>query len=173
MQEYCIKFSSNICFGYLLESPHWGDSNKYPKHMFYDEIQIKQGLSYISVCSLKSLQQQIHFNGNIFENKCCRCKEGLLQILNEAEIMSYLCSADIRVSSKIACAPIEESDQPAEYHLLAASEGSHQTAWMRKLIWLFAVGTLQSCRKCCASALVYLTLRVSIYTPVLLYESGV
>ena len=26
--------SQNICFGYLLESPQWGDSNKYPKHMF-------------------------------------------------------------------------------------------------------------------------------------------
>ena len=26
--------SRNICFGYLLESPHWGDSNKYPQHMF-------------------------------------------------------------------------------------------------------------------------------------------
>ena len=22
------------CYGYLLESPHWGDSNKYPQHMF-------------------------------------------------------------------------------------------------------------------------------------------
>ena len=43
MQEYCIKTSSNICFGYLLESPHWGDSNKYPKHMLCEEIWIKQG----------------------------------------------------------------------------------------------------------------------------------
>ena len=34
MQEYCIKTLSNIWFGYLLESPHWGDFNKYPKHMF-------------------------------------------------------------------------------------------------------------------------------------------
>ena len=25
----------NICFGYLLESPHWGDSNKYIKQMIY------------------------------------------------------------------------------------------------------------------------------------------
>ena len=24
----------NICCGYLLELPHWGDSNKYPQHMF-------------------------------------------------------------------------------------------------------------------------------------------
>ena len=55
MQEYCIKTSSNICFGYLLESPHRGDSNKYPKHMFYEEIRIKQGLSYISFCPLRDL----------------------------------------------------------------------------------------------------------------------
>ena len=25
-----------------------------------------------------SVQQQIHYNGNIFWNKCCRCNEGLL-----------------------------------------------------------------------------------------------
>ena len=47
MQENCIKTSSNICFGYLLESPHWCNSNKYPKHMFSEEIRIKQGLPYI------------------------------------------------------------------------------------------------------------------------------
>ena len=26
----------------MLESPHRGDSNKYPKHMFYEEIRKKQ-----------------------------------------------------------------------------------------------------------------------------------
>ena len=55
MQEYCFKTSSNICFGYLLESPQWGDSNKYPKPMFSEEIRIKQGLSYISFCPLRIL----------------------------------------------------------------------------------------------------------------------
>ena len=50
MQEYRIKTSSNICFGYLLESPH---SNKYSKRNFYEEIRIKQGLSYISFCPLR------------------------------------------------------------------------------------------------------------------------
>ena len=71
MQEYSIKTSSNICYEYLLDSHHWGDSNKYPKHMFYEEIRLKQGLRIIL-----SLQQKIHFNGNIFGNKCCRCNEG-------------------------------------------------------------------------------------------------
>ena len=46
--------SRNICSEYLFESPHWGDSNKYPKHMFC-EVRIKQGLSSISFCSLRSL----------------------------------------------------------------------------------------------------------------------
>ena len=55
MQEYCIKISSNIYFEYLLESPHWGDSNKYSKHMSYGEIRIKQGLSYIPFCPLRIL----------------------------------------------------------------------------------------------------------------------
>ena len=48
MQEYYIKTSGNICFGYLLESPHRGDSNKYPKQMLCEETRIKQGLSYRS-----------------------------------------------------------------------------------------------------------------------------
>ena len=55
MQKHCIKSSSNICFGYLLESPLTGDSNKYPEHMFYEEIRIKQSLSHISFCPLRIL----------------------------------------------------------------------------------------------------------------------
>ena len=66
-------------FGYLLESLHRGNSNKYPKHMFYEKIRIKQGLFLHIILSIKdSLQQQIHFSGNIFGNKCCRCNEGSL-----------------------------------------------------------------------------------------------
>ena len=75
MQEYCIKTSSNIYFGYLLESPQRGDSNKYPKHMFYEKIRMKQGLSYISFCPLRILYKS---NGNIFWKKCCLCNEGSL-----------------------------------------------------------------------------------------------
>ena len=56
MQKHCIISSSNICFGYLLELPQRGNSNKYPKHMFYEEIRIKQGLSCISFCPLRILQ---------------------------------------------------------------------------------------------------------------------
>ena len=68
MQEYCIKnfkqhmfwifvriASFNICFGYLLESPQWGDSNKYPKHMLCEEIRIKQGLCYVLFFPLRIL----------------------------------------------------------------------------------------------------------------------
>ena len=69
MQKHCIKSSSNICFGYLLELPQRGDSNKYPNHMFYEEIRIKQDLFIHIIQSIKdSLQQQIHYNGNIFGN---------------------------------------------------------------------------------------------------------
>ena len=49
--------------------------------MFYEEIRIKQGLPFHNNLSIKdSLQQQIHFNGNIFGNKCCRCNEGSLYL---------------------------------------------------------------------------------------------
>ena len=38
--------------------------------MFYEEILIKQGLFLHIILSMKdSIQQQIHFNGNIFGNK--------------------------------------------------------------------------------------------------------
>ena len=50
-----FNISRNICLVYLLESPHWVDSNKYPKHMFYKEIRKYKGLSCISFCSLRSL----------------------------------------------------------------------------------------------------------------------
>ena len=50
--------------------------------MFYEEIRIKQGLFLHIILSIKdSLQQQIHFNGNIFGNKCCRCNEGSLYLI--------------------------------------------------------------------------------------------
>ena len=42
-----------MCFGYLLESPHWGDSIKYSKHAFYEQKRTKQDLSYISIFSLR------------------------------------------------------------------------------------------------------------------------
>ena len=47
--------------------------------MCCEEIRIKQGLFLHIILSIKdSLQQQIHFNGNIFGNTCCRCNEGSL-----------------------------------------------------------------------------------------------
>ena len=50
-----FKSSSNICFGYLLELPHGGNSNKYPKHMFCEEIRIKHGICCTLFCSLRIL----------------------------------------------------------------------------------------------------------------------
>ena len=102
MQEHCIGTSSNICFGYLLESPHWGDSNKYPKHMFYEEIRTKQSAS--NILSIKDfLQQQIHYNGNIFGNKCCCCNKGSLY--NGAEPWGNV-SLGCRQRSRSACKAI-------------------------------------------------------------------
>ena len=47
--------------------------------MFYEEIKNKTRPVLHFILSIKdSLQQQIHFSGNIFGNKCCRCNEGLL-----------------------------------------------------------------------------------------------
>ena len=60
------------CFGYLLESPQWDDSHKYTKHVFllffffffffffcfFLKIKTIQGLSYITFCSLMSLNSK-------------------------------------------------------------------------------------------------------------------
>ena len=81
MQKHCIKSSSNICFECLLELPQRGNSNKYPKHMFYEEIRIMnktRPFLHIILSIKDSLQQQIHYNGNIFGRKCSLCNEGSL-----------------------------------------------------------------------------------------------
>ena len=49
------KIFKQHIFWYLLELPQRGNSNKYPKHMFYEEIRIKQGFSYIPFCPLRIL----------------------------------------------------------------------------------------------------------------------
>ena len=37
-----------------------------------------------------SLQKQIHFNGNVFENKCCHCNEGSLYSSISSDTVSML-----------------------------------------------------------------------------------
>ena len=38
-----------------------------------------------TVLMQSSLQQQIHFNGNIFGNKCCHCNKGSLYFITDSE----------------------------------------------------------------------------------------
>ena len=65
--------------GYLLESPHWGDSNRFPKHMFSEEIR-KKNKSFLAYnCSLRILyNSKFIFMATSFGGKCCRCNEGSL-----------------------------------------------------------------------------------------------
>ena len=49
--EYCIKTSSNTCFGYFKEAILTNIQNI----MSSEEIRTKQGLSYISFCLLRIL----------------------------------------------------------------------------------------------------------------------
>ena len=65
-------------FWTLLESPHWGNSNKYPKHVFYEAMKTRRPFSHINLLIKYSVQQHIHFNGNVFGNKCCPCDESLM-----------------------------------------------------------------------------------------------
>ena len=49
-------------FGYLLESPQWGDSNKYSKDMFYEKVRTKKRpFLLINLLIKYSVQQLIHF----------------------------------------------------------------------------------------------------------------
>ena len=69
----------NIFCGYLSESPRWGDSNKYPQHMFLEVNKGKKAFYHLSYwCMLGFILAVIHFNGRIFGDKCCCYNEGLL-----------------------------------------------------------------------------------------------
>ena len=48
------------CFIFHVDNEDSDQSNKYPKHMFYEKIRIKQRLSYISFCGILQ-EQQVHF----------------------------------------------------------------------------------------------------------------
>ena len=102
MQEYCIWYFKETYVLDLSESPH-----KYPKHMFYEKIWIKQGLPHISFCLLRILlvQQQIHYIGNIFENKFCHCNEGCLYVCDCSFLVSYADSASRRMWVVIVVSP--------------------------------------------------------------------
>ena len=48
------------CFVFHVDNEDSDQSNKYPKHMFYEKIRIKQRLSYKSFCGILQ-EQQVHF----------------------------------------------------------------------------------------------------------------
>ena len=55
--------------------------------MFYEEMRREtRPFLYIVLLIKDSLQQLIHFIGNIFVNKCCRYKEGSLYMKTHDEI---------------------------------------------------------------------------------------
>ena len=70
-----------LCFGYLLESPHWGDSNKYPKHgaWSFNAIILAQFLINCHLLNEVSWHSNCHFN-EFYRCIECRYKEGLLYL---------------------------------------------------------------------------------------------
>ena len=68
--------------GKTYDKIYWmrGDSKKYPKHMFCEEMRIKRPFLHIILSIKDSFQQQINYNGNSFGNKCYRCNEGSLYL---------------------------------------------------------------------------------------------
>ena len=66
LRKNIVFNNSRNMFGYLLESPHWGDSNKYPKHALRENMNITMHFLHIILLIKDSLQQQLHFHGTIF-----------------------------------------------------------------------------------------------------------
>ena len=46
---FCSNFPQKTCIWYLVELPHWGESNKYPKHMC---LEVLEFVFVSSVCIL-------------------------------------------------------------------------------------------------------------------------
>ena len=65
--------------------------------MFSEEIRIKRSFLHIILSIKDSLQQQIHFNGNIFGNKCCRCNKGSLYLF----LIAQISMKDVNILSKM------------------------------------------------------------------------
>ena len=51
---FLFLFLHRICFGYLLESPRRGDSNKYPKHMLFEILKNIAPAKFLNSCHLLS-----------------------------------------------------------------------------------------------------------------------
>ena len=64
-QVFVIRTKKLCILGY----PQWGDSNKYPKHNVMWRNNKTRPILHVILSIKTSLQQQIHFNGNIFGNK--------------------------------------------------------------------------------------------------------
>ena len=64
---------------FWIETLTEGILKKYPKHVVGGNKNKTRYFLHIILSIKESLQWQIHFNGNIFGNKCCRCNEGSLK----------------------------------------------------------------------------------------------
>ena len=72
MQErpcFILISLQDICFGHLLELPHWGDSNKYPKHMLLEVL-----MQYSFIISVTSWAK-VSWHSNCHYNEFCHCIE--------------------------------------------------------------------------------------------------
>ena len=72
--------------------------------MLYEEIRRdKTFVNYQSVHFITySVQEQIHFNCNVFGNKCCRCNEGSLYILVSRNVY-YCVDTLVEISERNGC----------------------------------------------------------------------
>ena len=77
---FCSYFLTEHMFRYLLESPHWGDSNKYPKHMFF---KVLNTIFLYNLWLIVTSEAKVSWQSDCYYNEFCRyieCryKEGCL-----------------------------------------------------------------------------------------------
>ena len=112
----------NTRFGYLLESPQWGDSNKYPKHVFYEEIGTKQDFSYISICSLRILNNGKYILMAIPLGTNAVVVKRVYWIVKSTRIQ--LKEPQLQKTHHLTCAPNVDSNQPLHPRIAVWSESS-------------------------------------------------
>ena len=169
-QMPCFTLTSlqNVYFGYLLESPRWGDSNKYPKHMLLEVLNNNVPAYFLINCYLL----RVGFRASLIvsiTSVFVVSSVGIIRVdctipcllISVAALKVMHISHNVRKCTFRTCTPSEDSDHSAHLHTLIRifnvrildSKGckisslGEQRLWsdcvMRRLIWIFAGRTCQ------------------------------
>ena len=130
MQEHLLfNTSRNICFGYLLETPHRGDSNKYPKQKVYEDLRIKHGICCIAFCSYilynsKFIIMVISFGTNAVVVTRVHCSWS-------SETVTSTCGTNVILTSHVSFSTCKFTD----FHSFRGVFRGGGGGWVRRFDW--------------------------------------